>query len=88
MRFIYMLNAIQKAEKVAIETQRKTDHHNAKILELEERRILHEAKVAQANNAIVLQDIAIDLKKLELEALEKKLHPPRFNPDDESPPMP
>ena len=81
MRFIMMWVSIAKAEIVAREKQRRLDLHN-KHLEL------YEAKIAQANNAVLLQDLEIEKRKLELEAMEKELHPLIHDPDSESPPFP
>lgn len=87
MKLVYLAVSIARAKMAMLETQRSIDLHDQRIKELGERRALHESKIARENNALVLQDLDIEIKKLELEALEKKLHPVRFNPDDESPPM-
>lgn len=73
MRFLYMLAAIGRAQRVALETQRKIDLHEAKI---RERRELTQAKIARENNIVVLQDIEIERRKLELAEIEKRVNPP------------
>lgn len=81
LRLLYILAALGKAWAVMQETQRKIDLAEARTREIVDRRALIETKIARENNTIVLQDIQIDIKKLELERLEKEIHPPRFNPD-------
>lgn len=80
MRFLYMLSQISKAVAVARDHRRKISLNDQRIAELQQRRILHEAKIARENNAVILQDLEIEKKKLELEQLEKEVHPERFNP--------
>lgn len=71
MRFLYMLASLQKAKLIALETQRKIDLHNAHLR-------LTEARIAKENNAVVLQDIRIEVEKLKLAEAEKEANPPSW----------
>ena len=73
MKFIHVLMSVAHAKSVMYESQRK----------MEQRLALNESKIARENNAIVLQDLKIESEKLKIEELEKRIHPLRFNPDDE-----
>lgn len=75
MRFIYMCTAIARAVEVARLTQRKINLHN-------QQEILNEARIAAANNAVLIGDLQIEIKKLELEELKRKASPPAFTPKD------
>lgn len=79
------VNAVLAASKAWLAAQEKKRHiqlQEAKLRESESKRILYEAQIAHMNNAVVLQDLQIEIKKLELELLEKRAHPPKFNPDE------
>lgn len=72
MRFLYMVAAIGKAIAVTRDHQRKIKLNDQKI-------ILNEAHIAQANNNVVLGDIKIEQEKLKLEVMEKEVHPPAWH---------
>jgi len=65
MRFLFMLAAINRAMTRAQDTQRKIELQRQK-------EILNEADIARRNNAVVIQDLQIELLKLKIEAEKRK----------------
>jgi hypothetical protein len=72
------LKSLLKLIKAPLENQIKADLLHAKFAKMEQDRRLGELEQSIRSNKLVLLDIQIDAKKLELEALKRKLG----NPDE------
>ena len=79
----------QHQRRINMENARIADYvekKTAREVENERRAQIHEAKLAAAHNAVVLQDTKIELEqvrletaKLELAKLQKEINPPAFD---------
>lgn len=86
-----VLSALLNAVSKGMETQRKVDDSRAKRELMAQNARINEAKIARENNKVVLDEIDIDLRLLEiekekLELLKRKralgLDAPEFIPSD------
>jgi len=92
--WLYLFNvlaALLDAVSKGMETQRKVDNDHAKRALMSQQARINEAKIARENNRVVLDEIDIDLRLLEiekekLEILKRRramsLDVPEFTPSD------
>lgn len=86
-----VLSALLNAVSKGMETQRKVNESRAKQELIAQQARIGEAKIARENNRVVLDDIEIELRLLEiekekLELIKRRrnlgLDTPEFNPSD------
>ena len=65
MRFLFMLRAMELAVAKTQDLRRKIELQRQK-------EILNEAEIARKNNAVVIQDLQIELLKLKIESEKRK----------------
>lgn len=73
MRFLHMLASIEKASNAAREAQRRIDIHDEKLLLLQQQRALNESRIGRENNTLVLQDLEIEKRILEVKKLQMEI---------------